>query len=341
MRSPRTTAALLFALSVTFGVSRAFAEEPAVNNAGNEDEARSHFKAGVAYLQDPEGERYEEAYAEFKKAYEVSKSPRVLGNVALCAMMLERDGEAIEAYTRYLKEVPDVERDEQEQNTRDLETLVAGAAHVKVAIDPRAGARSGPLTVYDTRTPVRGAPVANVYGPFNGSTELVIRPGRHVLFVKVGGAESEKWEVDTAPGARSSHEFRIEDTRSRVEKVSAPEPSPSRVGPVALIGVGGAALVAGGILGVVSLGKTRSIEDRCPNDACSASAYRDVESARTYVRMTDFLLLGGGVITAAGIGWLVLSPSSPPSDTSSSRRAGHPRIVVGVSGYGGTLRMRF
>ena len=45
----------------------------------SEEEARKHFKAGVAYLQDPEGERFEEAYAEFKKAYELARAPKVLG----------------------------------------------------------------------------------------------------------------------------------------------------------------------------------------------------------------------------------------------------------------------
>jgi pimeloyl-ACP methyl ester carboxylesterase len=76
------------------------------------DEARTHFKAGVSLLQDPEGERVEEAYREFKAAYAISKSPKILGNMGFCAMRLERDGEAIEAYSQYLREVPDIDADE-------------------------------------------------------------------------------------------------------------------------------------------------------------------------------------------------------------------------------------
>src|ERR1041384_1631844 len=57
--------------------ARVCAAEPAPDDSRVE-EARLHFNAGVAYLQDPEGERYEEAYAEFKKSYELSKSPKVL-----------------------------------------------------------------------------------------------------------------------------------------------------------------------------------------------------------------------------------------------------------------------
>jgi len=101
----------------------------------NEKEAREHFRAGVHYLQDIEGERYEEAYAEFKAAYALSKSPKVLGNIALCAMKLERDGEAIELYTRYLREVSDIATDERAQIERDLETLKASAAPVSITTE--------------------------------------------------------------------------------------------------------------------------------------------------------------------------------------------------------------
>ena len=54
------------------------------------EEARTHFKAGVSLLQDPEGEWVEEAYREFKAAYAISKSPKMLGNMGFCAMRLER-----------------------------------------------------------------------------------------------------------------------------------------------------------------------------------------------------------------------------------------------------------
>jgi hypothetical protein len=304
------------------------------------DEARTHFKAGVSYLQDPEGERYEEAYAEFKKSYELSKSPKVLGNVALCAMMLERDGEAIDAYTRYLREVVDIDPEERAQNTRDLETLTAGAAHVAVALD--SSVKVDAFSVYDTRIPVRGAQIANVYGPLSGTSELLIRPGRHVLSIKDGGGQSATWEVNAAPGARLSHEFRIEAPR-KSEQAPVAKTASTPLGPIAMMSVGGAALIAGGIFGVVSLSKTHSLEDRCPNDVCAPNVYGDVSSARGYVRATDFLLIGGGVVAAAGVGWLLFSPST--SVPAATHRAAEPTFTAtasaGPHGYVGTLRVRF
>ena len=99
MRFFQTCISTHLAVAALTLAARVCTAEPAPDDSRVE-EARLHFNAGVAYLQDPEGERYEEAYAEFKKSYELSKSPKVLGNVGLCAMMLERDGEAIDAYTR-------------------------------------------------------------------------------------------------------------------------------------------------------------------------------------------------------------------------------------------------
>src|SRR6266496_5806066 len=68
------------------------------------EEAKKYFKSGVDFLKDPDGARYEEAYAKFRAAYQISPSWRILGNLALSAMKLERFGEAIEAYERYVAE---------------------------------------------------------------------------------------------------------------------------------------------------------------------------------------------------------------------------------------------
>src|SRR5438093_310126 len=120
------------AASVVAGFLFSLSAHMASADAASEDAARKHFKAGVAYLQDPDGERYEEAYSEFKVAYELSNSPKVLGNIGLCAMKLERDDEAIAAYARYLAEVADIDPEERAQIKRDLETLSESAARITV-----------------------------------------------------------------------------------------------------------------------------------------------------------------------------------------------------------------
>src|SRR5262245_18752054 len=86
------------------GVIATLAQAARADEVQISDKARDHFRAGVNFLQDPDGARYEEAYREFKTAYADSPSWKILGNLGLAAMKLERDGEAIEAYQKYLSE---------------------------------------------------------------------------------------------------------------------------------------------------------------------------------------------------------------------------------------------
>ena len=94
-RSPVSSRSVALAalLTLTFASTRDARADVPISQ-----EAREHFTAGVNLLQDPAGARIEEAYREFKTAYAASPSYKILRNLGLCAMRLERDQEAIEAY---------------------------------------------------------------------------------------------------------------------------------------------------------------------------------------------------------------------------------------------------
>ena len=143
-RSLKTCASTGALLAVLSAGALAHAQEPATPpppaapskpGAPNDEkmvEARRQFEAGVSLLEDPDGAKYEDAYRAFKKAYEISQSPKVLGNIAFCALHLERDGEAIDSYTSYLRDVPDISERERSQIQRDLATMMATMARVRV-----------------------------------------------------------------------------------------------------------------------------------------------------------------------------------------------------------------
>src|SRR4051794_15089908 len=154
---------------------------------GTSEEARSHFAAGVSLLQDPEGEKVEEAYRQFKTAYDLSGSPKILGNMGFCAMRLERDGEAIDAYSRYLREVADIDSEERAQIIRDLQTLTVGITRISLEASP-----PGAIIV-DERVPVRGPHVTNTYGPVSGKLEIGVRPGHHIFTAKLAGYDPASW----------------------------------------------------------------------------------------------------------------------------------------------------
>jgi hypothetical protein len=336
MHLPRTALGMLAALLVA---SRAFADDPAAspsapssaaspgkaNPTGISEDARMHFAAGVALLQDPEGEKVEDAYREFQKAYEISPSPKMLGNLGFCAMRLERDGEAIEAYSRYLREVPDIDVDERAQIVRDLQTLTVGVARLTIQTD-KPGVR-----ILDVRTPTRGERITNVYGPVDGKIDIGVRPGHHVITAKLADHEDAVWEVDAFAASRDKFAFTMRPRVVALPAAAGGEGRSSNVGPWIVIGIGGAMLVGGAVTGIVALDKTSTLETKCPNDVCPRAFDLDGErsSAKTFVRVTDVLLIGGSVVTLGGLGWLLLGGKSEREPARPAARAALPLPSAG------------
>jgi hypothetical protein len=355
--SPASTASTAPSAPAPAGASKSPPDAAAPISA----EAKRHFQAGVALLQDPEGERVEEAYREFKAAYEDSASPKILGNVGYCAMRLERDGEAIDAYSTYLRDVKDIAPDERAQITRDLQTLTVGVVRVSIEVD-RPGA-----TIQDVRVPVRGDRVTNEYGPVTtGKIELGVRPGHHVFTAKLEGYESATWEVEAYAGSREKHAFAMRPRAVATAPAPGPVLTPATgagagaagadrrsggpgIVPWVVAGAGGAMMIAGAVTGVVALGKTSDIEKSCPNDTCPRSFDLDGErsSARTFVRITDVLLIGGGALVAGGVAWAIIAgggggSKSAASGVGATARAAHgrglaPDLSCGPTGCTGTI----
>ncbi|MBX3264909.1 MAG: hypothetical protein KF782_34880 [Labilithrix sp.] len=265
------------------------------------DQAKRHFNAGVALLQDPEGEKVEEAYRQFRTAYDLSGSPKILGNMGFCAMRLERDGEAIDAYSRYLREVSDIDPDERAQIVRDLQTLTVGVARITIEVNVPGA------TILDERVPVRGARVTNAYGPVNGKIDIGVRPGHHVFTAKAAGRNDAVWELEAYAGAKEQHTFTLAEPVKAAPSSVAPvaDDRPSAIGPIVVTAAGGAMLVAAGITGIVALNKTSDIAERCKNDVCPRSFDLEGErsSARTFVGVTDLLLVLGTVTVLGGLYW--------------------------------------
>lgn len=166
------------------------------------EQAKQHMRAGVAFMQDPDGPKYEEAYPEFKKAYQLSGSLNALQNLAICAQNLELDGEAIELYEKFLEGKGDaIDEKIQQQVERDLHALKAAVARVTLHTD-KVG-----VTFEDVRYPRRGSPIRNIYeGSIQGRT-LGIHPGRHKFTASVDGHDDLVWEVTIKNGGEYSHTF--------------------------------------------------------------------------------------------------------------------------------------
>lgn len=292
---------------------------PAVAHAEEQQEmseARKQFQAGVNLLDDPDGAKYEEAYHAFKKAYELSRSPKVLGNIGFCALHLERDGEAIDAYASYLREASDVDEREKAQIQRDLATLTSTVAKLRVHVKRRNGSA---LVLVDTRILTRGTPIENSYPIAGTEAAIRVRPGRHTLKLKDAEGESIALETTIEPGSEKVHELVFPPPKTESAVRVMPRESPSMAGPLVL-GITGLLAVGGGVtMGLVARSKTAEIGRSCPGDTCPASY--DLDGARTraktYGTMADIGFVAGGTFLAGAALWYLLLPSSK-----SERRTG-------------------
>jgi hypothetical protein len=259
--------------------------------------SRAHFKAGVLLLEDPKVPRYEEAYREFKEAFAASPSYKILGNLGICAMKLERDEEAINAFERYLAEVTDLDAAERAQIEKDLVTLRTGVVHVNLASDPPGA------MIIDVRIPVQGERVTNAYGPLTEPMRLGIHQGHHRITARLPGRADVDWEVE-ASGDIGTHVFTFAPPAS---EVVAPPPvlpviAPTLVRPIPArvyvgLGVTVAALAGATITGISALS---SHDDYARlNDGNHPVEANDARDTGRRLNLVTDLLIGTAVVAAS------------------------------------------
>jgi tetratricopeptide (TPR) repeat protein len=159
-------AAACLALATLAAAPAAAQDSPA------EAEARSVFDAGqVAFT----AGHYADALVYFKRSYDLSHRPALLFNIGLCHDRLREDDAAIEAYDRYLAEVPTAanrgEVDGRLEALRRARARREQAAQTAQAVQPTHVAQAAEDT-NDTRAAdvtndraARGASDAPVEGP--------------------------------------------------------------------------------------------------------------------------------------------------------------------------------
>ncbi len=330
-RGPRTLpivirrfAALAIVLATVAGVTPAAADDETTTDA-KQQEAKLHFTAGVNLLRDPERPRYDEAYVEFKRAYELVKSPNILGNIGLCALKLERDGEALDAYTRYLAEAQNLDADERAQTERDVTTLKAQLAKITVESKP-----DGAL-IHDARITGRGESVTNIYGPISGPTELGLRRGHHIIKARFPDGREVSWELDIKGG--ESHVFEQPVAAPQPPLADRPGMTPTVTRPIptsVYIGAGTtAALGIGAIVtGTLALSAASRYDDA--NNGTQAARAEDLRGDAQTLNVVSDVLLAGVVVGAVVTTFFYLT--RPSVTTSSPTTGSNPGTSPKASG---------
>jgi len=283
------------------------------------DEARKHFQTGVLLLQDPAAPRYEEAYREFREAYSLSKSPKVLGNLGLSAMALERDEEALAAYEQYLKEMPNLDAAERAQVEQDVLTLKAVLAHVQLSVYP-----PGALIV-DQRIPVQGRPVTNTYVTDEGKARIGVRQGHHKVVVRLAGYVDSEWEFDIRGGEVLVHQFRLEERRA--QSVGTVKSRPVPTGVYIGAGVAGVLAATGLVTSLVALSHPSQYEEL--NDGRHVDEAKDERASGRTMNVASDVLFGTAFVAAGITAYLYFTR---PTVETPQKSAGVVLFPGGVSG---------
>lgn len=295
-------------LSLLLLASPAHAQQPI------SDQAKLYFSNGVELLQSSPP-NYQDAYYQFKLAYEESKSWKVLGNLGLCALKLERDGEAFQYYTEYLQQGGnDIDPGERAALEREMLLISGNSAPVALTASVEGadlvvsrGGSSAPPQTYK----------------FDGTDlSLRLRAGTHKLTATAPDGRRRTWETAISPGREVAHHFDFdapEDDarpaggdrdRTRQPEVRETGGELRTVGFV-VTGVGAAALIGGVVTGIMAKNKEEEATRDCKPQFdpmtmmtvqfCDPEDEPILESADQLARTTNYLLIGGGVLAAAGV----------------------------------------
>lgn len=222
---------------------------------GAQDTAKRYFQNGVDLITAAQP-NYQDAYYQFQLAYrESGQSWKVLGNLGLCALKLERDQEAVGFYEQYLKKGGnEIAAEERAAIEQDLLLLKGNLATVRISspvqelkiVDRRAGS-SAPAQSYSLK---------------GGALELELRAGNHTI-TATSGDKRLAWDVVLEPKMVTEHVFDFDapvaepapaapPAATPTADAAAPPPAPRSSGPNLRIpgfislGVGAVGLGLGG-----------------------------------------------------------------------------------------------
>lgn len=232
------------------------------------EQAKKHMKAGAAFFED--GKKCEEAYPEFNKAYELSGSLNALRNRATCALLLEKDGEALVDFKKVLAELGDkLPADDKKQIESDILRLESTVAWVTLKAD------RDKVRISDVRTPSSGLPLRNQYEAGTTALRLGIHPGDHTFTATSDDGKELTWKVTIANGSTHEHTFElakmatapaatatatVAPTATATGSATAPAGETTRPVPTSvkvLAGVTGAFAVGAGVMiGLASVAKS-------------------------------------------------------------------------------------
>ncbi len=167
----------------------------------------------------------------------------------------------------------------------------------------------------------------------DAAVEVALDPGDHKVEVSAEGFEPQDKTVHLNEGAHEKVSFELK--AKPVEK--PPEPVKGSIIPGAVgLGVGGAALIVGGVFGGLAFAAASDAKALCKDNKCPSSAAADIDRSKLYGNVSTGMLVAGGAIATAGIVLIILRPfgKPDPAKAASNRPLVTPWIAPGYAGLG-------
>jgi hypothetical protein len=173
-----------------------------------------------------------------------------------------------------------------------------------------------------------------------------INPGGHTVVVRAGGYKESKTTVDVAEGRTTEIAVALELVKSGGGPVAPPPDdgggwSAAQIAGVPMMAVGGAGLVAGGVLGVLSLLKTSEADDQF--ETCGLPCKNEIDDldqeAATFGTGAIIALAAGAAVLTTGVVLFAVGGSDDPAAPASGAASGSTTLLVSPGFVG--LERRF
>lgn len=300
-RAASSWRALAAALGVALGAIASGAPARAQPQSAPADPKEMARRLGEEALSLHQQGRFAEAYDKFETAERIAHSPVF---VLWMARGKRATGSLLLARRLYDKVAVEQLPADASPNWVKARVDAATERDALAARIPRLEVRLAPGAPADARIEIDGR-------PSRAGERVELDPGEHVVRAVAGGV---------APVERR---VRLEEGPSPppLELAFAAEPGPASAAtrgsivPGAItLGVGAAAVVGGGVGGVYALVLAGEVNDGCVGNLCRRSDEGKADDAGTLARVATGLLIGGAVVSAAGIVLLVVRPGGSSGD---------------------------
>ncbi|TKC95248.1 tetratricopeptide repeat protein [Polyangium fumosum] len=290
------------------------------------------FNRAVAHQ---EAGRHAEACASLEESLRIDPTPGTLYALAECETTRGRTATALGHYTAYLgifaamksplrerhaerARLAEVQRKKLDAEAPRLKLVWAGEVPEGVVVtrgnttlDPKALGASMPLDPgeYAFRVEVPGRPPQE-------RTVRLEQGDRKILELTPGATQEAKNESQPLP---------TEPLPPPPKPIAPPKPGmhPWAIGGIAAMGVGGAGLIVGSVLGGLAVAQKSEVDAVCDaNFACGVEGMKTVERFWALGNASTATFIVGGVVLATGVTLFVLSPKATPEKVGTARVRG-------------------